>query len=87
MEAPQIATGPLPFAQLLGIEITSASHDKVTAEMLVREDLCTQPAVLHGGAAMALADTRAQQLRFSTCQMALGRRPSRVRRTSSRRPL
>jgi uncharacterized protein (TIGR00369 family) len=25
--------------------------------MRVREDLCTQPAVLHGGAAMAFADT------------------------------
>jgi uncharacterized protein (TIGR00369 family) len=25
--------------------------------MLVRDDLCTRPAVLHGGAAMALADT------------------------------
>jgi 1,4-dihydroxy-2-naphthoyl-CoA hydrolase len=27
------------------------------AEMIVREDLCTRPAVLHGGAMMALADT------------------------------
>jgi 1,4-dihydroxy-2-naphthoyl-CoA hydrolase len=48
---------PLPFAKLLGIEITSSSPDKVTAEMLVRDDLCTRPAVLHGGAIMALADT------------------------------
>ena len=53
----KIAQNPLPFAKLLGIEITSASAEKVTAEMLVREDLCTRPAVLHGGAAMALADT------------------------------
>ena len=52
-----IAGNPLPFAKLLGIEITSASPEKITAEMLVREDLCTRPAVLHGGAAMALADT------------------------------
>ena len=47
----------LPFAELLGIEFISASAEKVTAEMTVREDLCTLPAVLHGGAIMAFADT------------------------------
>jgi uncharacterized protein (TIGR00369 family) len=47
----------LPFAELLGIEFVSASPDKVVAEMTVREDLCTRPAVLHGGAIMAFADT------------------------------
>src|SRR5437899_768754 len=47
----------LPFAKLLGIEYVSASRDKVVAEMAVREDLCTRPAVLHGGAIMAFADT------------------------------
>ena len=47
----------LPFAELLGIEVTSASPDKIVAEMQVREDLCTSPAVLHGGAIMAFADT------------------------------
>jgi 1,4-dihydroxy-2-naphthoyl-CoA hydrolase len=47
----------LPFAELLGIEIISASPDKIVAEMTVREDLCTSPAVLHGGALMAFADT------------------------------
>ena len=31
--------------------------DKIVAEMTVREDLCTRPAVLHGGAIMAFADT------------------------------
>jgi 1,4-dihydroxy-2-naphthoyl-CoA hydrolase len=29
----------------------------VTAEMLVREDMCTLTAILHGGEAMAFADT------------------------------
>lgn len=48
---------PLPFAALLGIEIVSASPEKVTAHLLVRDNLCTRPAVLHGGAAMAFADT------------------------------
>jgi len=47
----------LPFAELLGIEFISASPEKVTAEMTVREDLCTLPPVLHGGAIMAFADT------------------------------
>src|ERR1700745_1506533 len=47
----------LPFAELLGIEVISASPDKIVAEMQVREDLCTRPAVLHGGAIMAFADT------------------------------
>jgi uncharacterized protein (TIGR00369 family) len=47
----------LPFAELLGIEFVSASPDKIVAEMRVREDLCTRPAVLHGGAVMAFADT------------------------------
>ena len=47
----------LPFAELLGIEFVSAAADRIVAEMAVREDLCTRPAVLHGGAIMAFADT------------------------------
>ncbi|HEY1299408.1 MAG TPA: PaaI family thioesterase [Stellaceae bacterium] len=47
----------LPFAALLGIEFVSAETDKIVARMRVREDLCTRPAVLHGGAVMAFADT------------------------------
>jgi 1,4-dihydroxy-2-naphthoyl-CoA hydrolase len=47
----------LPFAELLGIEFVSALPDKIVAEMIVREDLCTRPSVLHGGAVMAFADT------------------------------
>jgi uncharacterized protein (TIGR00369 family) len=47
----------LPFAELLGIQFVSASSDRIVAEMTVREDLCTRPAVLHGGAIMAFADT------------------------------
>jgi 1,4-dihydroxy-2-naphthoyl-CoA hydrolase len=48
---------PLPFAALLGIEIVSVVPDKIVAEMTVREELCTRPNVLHGGAIMAFADT------------------------------
>lgn len=47
----------LPFAELLGIRVTEATADRVVAEMEVRPDLCTSPAVLHGGAVMAFADT------------------------------
>ena len=48
---------PLPFSKLLGLTIVSVAPDRVTAELPVREDLCTRPAVLHGGALMAFADT------------------------------
>ena len=53
----ELAKERLPFAELLGVTILSAEAERVTAEMLVREDLCTNPAVLHGGAVMAFADT------------------------------
>lgn len=53
----RLQDNPLPFAELLGIRFTSAAPDRVTAELTVREDLCTRPAILHGGAVMALADT------------------------------
>jgi uncharacterized protein (TIGR00369 family) len=48
---------PLPFAAFLGIELVSAAPDRVVGEMTVHEHLCTRPAVLHGGAIMAFADT------------------------------
>src|SRR5215510_5640304 len=47
----------LPFAEPMGIEFTHAAPERVVAEMTVRDDLCTRPAVLHGGAIMAFADT------------------------------
>jgi len=47
----------MPFAETLGVRYLSAEPDRVTAEMEVREPLCTTPAVLHGGAMMAFADT------------------------------
>lgn len=47
----------LPFAALLGVEFLSAAPERITARLTVREDLCTRPAVLHGGAMMAFADT------------------------------
>jgi 1,4-dihydroxy-2-naphthoyl-CoA hydrolase len=53
----RLAEARLPFADLLGIELVSATSEQIIARMRVREDLCTRPAVLHGGAIMAFADT------------------------------
>ena len=48
---------PLPFAKLMGVTIVSVAPDLAIGELKVREDLCTRPNVLHGGAYMAFADT------------------------------
>jgi 1,4-dihydroxy-2-naphthoyl-CoA hydrolase len=53
----RLQQSPLPFATLIGVRFISATPERVTAELDVREDLCTRPAVLHGGAIMAFADT------------------------------
>ena len=42
---------------LLGLQLTEASRERVTATMRVRTDLCTTGGILHGGAVMAFADT------------------------------
>jgi uncharacterized protein (TIGR00369 family) len=47
----------VPFADTLGIRLTSVGPERVTAELEVREDLCTSVPILHGGALMAFADT------------------------------
>jgi len=47
--------GLLP--DLLGIEFTDVTPDKVVARLTVRKDLCTLGDSLHGGAIMAFADT------------------------------
>ena len=48
---------PLPFAAHLGLEVVSIDKERVEARMPVRQELCTRPDILHGGAVMALADT------------------------------
>jgi uncharacterized protein (TIGR00369 family) len=53
----QFVADPLPFAKLLGLELVTVTPERVEAVLQVREELCTRPAVLHGGAVMALADT------------------------------
>ena len=47
--------GLLP--DLIGIEFTDVTPDKVIAWLAVRKDLCTVGDNLHGGAIMAFADT------------------------------
>jgi uncharacterized protein (TIGR00369 family) len=47
----------LPFAKLLGIRYVTTERDRVVAELEVRDDLCTTPAVAHGGVLMSFADT------------------------------
>ena len=52
-----LARHRLPFSELLGIRVTAAAPDRIVGEMQVRPDLGTAPAMLHGGAVMAFADT------------------------------
>ena len=47
--------GLLP--DLMGINFTDVTPDKVVAQLMVRKDLCTIGDNLHGGAIMAFADT------------------------------
>ena len=46
-----------PFGKLLGIRFVGTAPERVVAEMDVRDDLCTSPAVAPGGSLMAFADT------------------------------
>ena len=57
MSSPAFDVALLPFAALMGVEITHAAPDRVEGRLVVRPDLCTAGAILHGGAMMALADS------------------------------
>lgn len=45
------------FHGMLGVRFVSAGPDRVVAEIDVRDELCTVPGIMHGGAIMAFADT------------------------------
>ncbi len=45
------------FAGVLGVRFVEAAPERVVAELTVREELCTTPGIMHGGAIMAFADT------------------------------
>ncbi|MEM1229598.1 MAG: PaaI family thioesterase [Pseudomonadota bacterium] len=47
----------MPFARGLGLTLLKAEPDAVEAEFEVVEALCTTGKILHGGAAMSVADT------------------------------
>ncbi|MBI5288104.1 MAG: PaaI family thioesterase [Chloroflexi bacterium] len=45
------------FGGLLGIRFIEAAPERIIAALTVREELCTTPGILHGGAIMAFADS------------------------------
>ena len=45
-----------PFATFLGMKVTEVTADRVTAELVVRDELNNRFGIMHGGAIMALAD-------------------------------
>lgn len=47
----------MPFAKLMGVEISEASADRIVGTLTVRPELCTAGGILHGGAVMAFADS------------------------------
>jgi uncharacterized protein (TIGR00369 family) len=56
MDATDVAEAQPPFGRWLGMKLTHVSTERVVAQAVVREELTNRNGVLHGGAAMALAD-------------------------------
>jgi len=56
LESLQRILDPL-FPGLMGVRLVEVGPERVVAELAVRPDLCTAGGILHGGAAMAFADT------------------------------
>jgi 1,4-dihydroxy-2-naphthoyl-CoA hydrolase len=52
-----MADSGMPFADLMGVEVTVREKDRVVGRLTVREALCTAGGILHGGAYMAFADS------------------------------
>lgn len=52
----EIADAQPAFGRLMGMRVTSATRDRVEAELTVRDELANRNGVLHGGAIMAFAD-------------------------------
>ncbi|WP_034492137.1 PaaI family thioesterase [Afifella pfennigii] len=46
----------MPFARLLGLDLSIATPDRVVGAMRVEAELCTVGESVHGGALMAFAD-------------------------------
>jgi uncharacterized protein (TIGR00369 family) len=45
------------YPEFIGIEFVEVEQERVRGRLRVRDELCTVPGVLHGGAIMSLADT------------------------------
>ncbi len=56
LEALQATTKGM-FPSVLGMRFVGASKEEIRGELLVRDDLCTTPGIMHGGAIMGFADT------------------------------
>ncbi|HEY1425858.1 MAG TPA: PaaI family thioesterase [Caulobacteraceae bacterium] len=54
---PEASLPDLPFAALMGVEISEATKTRVVGRLTVREELTTGGHILHGGAYMAFADS------------------------------
>ena len=74
--AEQLNANPPPLARLLGIDIVEASPAGVIARLTVRDEICTQGGILHGGAFMALADTVGAVVTTRATPVHVGRRTS-----------
>ena len=55
-ESPWRADKQPPFSDFIGMTVTVVSPEKVTADLVVREELTNRNGVMHGGALMAFAD-------------------------------
>lgn len=44
------------FGGMLGVRYLEAAPERLVAELTVRDELCTVPGIMHGGAIMAFAD-------------------------------
>jgi len=45
------------FPDLLGVTFTDVTPDCIRAELNARDEICTVPGIIHGGAVMGFADT------------------------------
>ncbi len=57
MSKPQDMLALMPFAQAVGVEIVSATKQKVVGRLEWAEDRTTAAGVMHGGAIMTLGDS------------------------------
>jgi uncharacterized protein (TIGR00369 family) len=57
LPTPEQIRDTMPFAALIGVELTEAGPALVRARMEFAPERCTAGGLLHGGALMALADT------------------------------